>query len=56
MSGKEEKSPLGPIMGPNPGTTFEIEVAAPDMEVIKFLTFYYQSKQKKFLIKIVFLF
>ena len=35
MSGKEEKSPLGPIMGPNPGPTFEIEVAAPDMEVIK---------------------
>ena len=35
ISGKDEKSPLGPIMGPNPGPTFEIEVAAPDIAVIK---------------------
>ena len=35
MSGKAEKSPLGPITGPNPGPTFEIEVAAPEIEVIK---------------------
>ena len=35
MSGKEEKSPLGPIMGPNPGPTFEIDVAAPEIAVIK---------------------
>jgi hypothetical protein len=27
--------PLGPIVEPNPGPTFEIEVAAPEMEVIK---------------------
>ena len=35
ISGSEEKSPLGPIIGPNPGPTLEIEVAAPDIEVIK---------------------
>jgi len=35
ISGKEEKSPLGPIIGPNPGPTLEIEVAAPDIAVIK---------------------
>tara|TARA_B100000475_G_scaffold26240_1_gene17704 strand:- start:28 stop:243 length:216 start_codon:yes stop_codon:yes gene_type:complete len=35
ISGKDEKSPFGPIIGPNPGPTFEIEVAAPDIEVIK---------------------
>ena len=31
MSGRDEKSPLGPIIGPNPGPTLEIEVAAPDI-------------------------
>ena len=35
ISGKDEKSPFGPIIGPNPGPTFEIEVAAPDIDVIK---------------------
>ena len=35
MSGKDEKSPLGPMIGPNPGPTFDIDVAAPDIEVIK---------------------
>ena len=35
ISGKDEKSPLGPIIGPKPGPTLEIEVAAPDIEVIK---------------------
>ena len=35
ISGKEEKSPFGPIIGPNPGPTFDIEVAAPDIDVIK---------------------
>ena len=35
ISGKEEKSPLGPIIGPNPGPTFEIDVAAPEIAVIK---------------------
>ena len=35
MSGKDEKSPLGPIIGPNPGPTLEIEVAAPEIAVIK---------------------
>ena len=34
-SGSEEKSPFGPIIGPRPGPTFEIEVAAPDIAVIK---------------------
>jgi hypothetical protein len=35
ISGKVEKSPLGPIVGPNPGPTLDIEVAAPEIEVIK---------------------
>ena len=34
-SGSGEKFPLGPIIDPNPGPTFEIEVAAPYIEVIK---------------------
>ena len=34
-SGKEEKFPLGPIVEPKPGPTFEIDVAAPDIDVIK---------------------
>ena len=35
ISGREEKSPLGPIIEPRPGPTLEIEVAAPEMEVTK---------------------
>ena len=35
MSGKEEKFPFGPIVDPKPGPTFEIDVAAPDIDVIK---------------------
>ena len=35
ISGKLEKFPLGPIVDPNPGPTFEMDVAAPDIEVIK---------------------
>ena len=35
MSGSVEKFPLGPIIEPSPGPTFEIEVAAPEIEVIK---------------------
>ena len=35
MSGNDEKLPLGPIIEPRPGPTFEIDVAAPDIEVIK---------------------
>ena len=35
LSGREEKSPFGPIIVPSPGPTLEIEVAAPDIEVIK---------------------
>ena len=34
-SGRDEKFPLGPIIDPSPGPTFEIDVAAPDIEVIK---------------------
>jgi SET domain-containing protein len=30
-----EKFPLGPIIDPSPGPTFDIEVAAPEIEVIK---------------------
>ena len=35
ISGSDEKFPLGPIIFPNPGPTFEIEVAAPEIEVVK---------------------
>ena len=35
ISGRDEKFPLGPIIDPNPGPTLEIDVAAPDIEVIK---------------------
>ena len=35
ISGNDEKSPLGPIIGPNPGPTLEIDVAAPEIAVIK---------------------
>ena len=34
-SGNDEKFPLGPIIDPSPGPTFEIDVAAPEIEVIK---------------------
>ena len=32
---RDEKFPFGPIVSPSPGPTLEIEVAAPDIEVIK---------------------
>jgi hypothetical protein len=35
MSGRDEKFPLGPIIDPNPGPTFDIDVAAPEIAVIK---------------------
>ena len=35
MSGKVEKLPFGPMVEPRPGPTFDIEVAAPEIEVIK---------------------
>ena len=35
MSGRDEKFPLGPIIDPKPGPTFDIEVAAPEIAVIK---------------------
>ena len=35
MSGSEEKFPFGPITDPRPGPTLDIDVAAPDMEVMK---------------------
>ena len=35
MSGKVEKSPFGPIIDPKPGPTFEIDVAAPEIDVTK---------------------
>ena len=34
-SGNWEKLPFGPIKSPSPGPTFEIEVAAPEIEVVK---------------------
>jgi hypothetical protein len=34
-SGNCEKFPFGPINSPSPGPTFEIEVAAPEIEVVK---------------------
>ncbi len=35
MSGTWEKLPLGPITVPKPGPTFDIEVAAPEIDVTK---------------------
>ena len=35
ISGSDEKFPFGPIVEPRPGPTFEIDVAAPEIEVIK---------------------
>ena len=35
ISGNDEKLPFGPIIEPNPGPTLEMDVAAPDIEVIK---------------------
>ena len=35
ISGSVEKFPLGPIIDPKPGPTLEIDVAAPEMAVIK---------------------
>ena len=34
-SGKSLKLPLGPIISPNPGPTFDIAEAEPDIAVIK---------------------
>ena len=31
----DEKLPLGPINDPNPGPTLDIDVAAPEIDVIK---------------------
>jgi len=35
LSGRLEKSPLGPIIVPSPGPTLDIDVAAPDIDVTK---------------------
>jgi len=35
ISGNREKFPFGPIIEPRPGPTFEIDVAAPEIDVIK---------------------
>ena len=35
MSGRDEKLLFGPITDPNPGPTFDIDVAAPEREVTK---------------------
>ena len=35
ISGNLEKLPFGPMISPSPGPTFDIEVAAADIEVIK---------------------
>jgi len=35
ISGSDEKFPLGPITEPKPGPTLDIDVAAPEIEVIK---------------------
>ncbi len=34
-SGRREKLPFGPIIVPRPGPTLEIDVAAPEIEVMK---------------------
>ena len=35
ISGKVAKFPLGPIVEPKPGPTLEIDVAAPEIDVMK---------------------
>ena len=35
ISGRDEKFPFGPIIEPSPGPTFDIDVAAPEIDVIK---------------------
>ena len=35
ISGNLKKLPFGPIISPRPGPTFEIAVAAPEIEVVK---------------------
>ena len=35
ISGKDEKFPFGPIIDPSPGPTLDIDVAAPEIDVIK---------------------
>ena len=35
ISGRDAKFPFGPIMEPSPGPTFDIDVAAPEIDVIK---------------------
>ena len=35
LSDNNEKFPSGPIIGPSPGPTFDIDVAAPEIDVIK---------------------
>tara|TARA_A100001234_G_scaffold191270_1_gene177854 strand:+ start:378 stop:599 length:222 start_codon:yes stop_codon:yes gene_type:complete len=35
ISGSVEKFPLGPIIDPSPGPTLEIDVAAPEIAVMK---------------------
>ena len=35
ISGRDEKFPFGPIIEPSPGPTFDIAVAAPEIDVIK---------------------
>ena len=35
ISGRDEKFPLGPMIEPSPGPTFDIDVAAPEIDVIK---------------------
>ena len=35
ISGRVEKFPLGPIVEPKPGPTLEIDVAAPEIDVMK---------------------
>ena len=35
ISGRDEKFPFGPIIEPSPGPTLDIDVAAPEIDVIK---------------------
>ena len=35
ISGRDAKFPFGPIIEPSPGPTFDIDVAAPEIDVIK---------------------
>ena len=47
ISGRGLKLPLGPIISPKPGPTFEIAVAAPENAVVKSRPVNAKNKERK---------